>query len=412
MKSQVSCWILEEYVRSSELIGLLVFAPHYSAVKILFNNCAEYRDSLGNHFNQLLTLLIERSWCNRMGSMYKEAKSPFDNHTLLLPKEKMRSWYEGRLTAFVLQRIPSDIQPWKIPNHADIPHEVSPFISDFRPDLSLLLAGYSWLMNTMSMQDVVKRTELIEFLSDALTYILNRLTKHINKRDRSHPSGNEEIILNKISIVIQCMTAEEHPEQFWHPIFNVGENAFGYLSYFLQRFHFNCLNQKNIPPEYITLRGMMYDYAVQKKTLVNNEQVWLSLFGLHWSILPSWEKRHQSIIRSYEVLFRNWFDFIPPGSDCIVSFIRWLETPAAEPLLLEAIMWLENKIGNDKSLRFFDNESNSDRLAVFLTYSWNNYSSKIRNNTAPCTSFKILLNLLIGKQNSIALDLVGNIGRF
>ena len=42
-------------------VALMVFAPHYQAVKLLFQRCAERRAGLGRDFSRLRRLALERA---------------------------------------------------------------------------------------------------------------------------------------------------------------------------------------------------------------------------------------------------------------------------------------------------------------------------------------------------------------
>jgi hypothetical protein len=144
-----------------------------------------------------------------------------------------------------------------------------------------------------------------------------------------------------------------------------------------------------------------------------SEDMWLHLMGV-FSFLGHgdryWTRENRAAIRQTKDLYEKWAKVHLKSQYSASQFINFLAYPAAEPLLLDALIWLR-EAACEASDRYWDDKGMRENLARLLNHCWRFYQPTLRQNKLAFGAFKALLKVLVDHQDSIALVLQDHISR-
>jgi len=406
-----------------DLIVRLVFTYHYSAVKILFQQCAKFRSLFGADFDRLRRLLFELSFMRSRASFVQQSRyysESLDDKEIQKFNKVVENWSEERIAAFVDGTIPMPTNSW---NDMDMPKNFividklrKKYRNNYFLDFRLIRYAHEWLPEIDQAQDIKERQTCLNFLHNCLTYALSHVSMDEEHEDR--PEEDEYWILERIAINLPFMTLDERPENLWKPILSLPNNASRWAEIFLSRFH--CYGLVNLPTssQFISLRKTIIEYVLYKDQKQKNYQwryfkdFWLALIGIDFYNKARWEPRHNELAKQIFPFLDQWLLHIKGHYGHIAAFAAWLEIEAASSVRIQGLVWLDRALITDNGDPVYYQDKIENSIASLLHVIWNKNESAIRQNINAFSAFKRLLHWLVGKQNAFALELERIIGQF
>jgi hypothetical protein len=284
-------------------------------------------------------------------------------------------------------------------------------------DLRLVGAAHAWLPTPDHALDADERLNWLRFWREALGFIIRRAQNSRQSGSHNHPYEDEQWVLDGVAAAVQYMDAEERPEEMWLPILNLPRQAHRWPEDFLQAFHLHGLHCDPTPPAYAPTVRRMVEYILDRDADRNAEsgwpyyeEIWEAVLGIDGFTRPYWEARHRALVENMRDLFERWATRTPTYGRHLASFACWLEGPAAEPIRLPGLLWLNRSLNGDEVQGGFNLESTKDAVASLLNVVWQHDQERLRRETGSFAAFHSLLRRLANQQNEVALELLGRIG--
>jgi len=404
-------------------VALLAFARHYRAVATLFARCAEHRVVLGEDFTRLRRLLFERAYVDgrthRVRYWMQSRHDFLDGHdhgpNQDLVERFVRivdEWVNTRIIAFIDGDLPSELTSWHDADDPERFREIDAHLPkwcllDYRLDFQLICEAHSWLPTPDKAHSDVERSEWLAFWRQALTHIVGRTEPtQAKQQDSLVPHPEERWVLHGIAAAVPYMRPEENPERLWQVVLDLRPEASYWVEEFLQSFHRAALQAASVPEGYVALVRAMFDFADASATWPTQESAhhgsrgsvwhygsdpWRSLLGLDGWTQERWQERHTSIIRMAIDLFQRWTTVNLKSDRCVQAWARFLERPAAQPILLQGIQWLEDAAAATHG-HLIERDDSANAIASLLTTAWSDHQAELRSNRSALLA---LLSLLV-----------------
>src|SRR5439155_3576703 len=218
-------------------IAYLALSMRYSVVATLMVSAAQFRASLGRHFQQLEGLLLKIAVARHKARLQQYDRNPaFDP----------RQWAEQHISLFVESKLESPPDDWsELPEphsqklawgqHGDRP------TGDMGICLDQLLAAYAWTENLEVALNDDERHRIIRIHSEMLKCFLRTLNVRSPEPDTHRdefrfPCEDERRLLERVANVMVQMRAGEDDRQFWFPILELGSRGHHFVEAFLDQF--------------------------------------------------------------------------------------------------------------------------------------------------------------------------------
>ena len=410
------------------LIAKLVWAPHNVAIEILFNRLSEVKDLLKSNFAQLRVLLFERAHLdNRMRQII--AQSSYDKKITEKVIEQVKEKIDKRRAKysdeFVKGTLTTELGNWDEYINHDMESE---FLALIHPNyhkhvfnISLIQSAHRWIPILDRSNDEFERQDWIIFWKQALEYILKWVEElpSENNLERVHipiPNDFDRWVLAGVAKTIQYLPKQEEPGLLWKKILVLPKEAHNWYHDFIDAYHRHGLESTKLPIFYSEYLNDIIMYKLSDipegervKTYYLSRDI-VHLCGIYWLIRDYWTEQHKPVVEALLPVYERIFKVILAEGDLITAFSLWLVNPAAESILMKGIIWIDMVIfeSADGSYMLRDNNT-KNAIASMLNRAWEKYESEIREKKEVFTSFQRLLNLLIERQQELALYLQGQI---
>lgn len=415
-------WVEDtENVELRHLVARLVFAPHYEAIKILFQRCGENRAVLGADFHRLRRLVFEFAHMHSRIIFVQQARQflePLPEDEVRRFYEVLEAWAEERVTAFVEKTLPPPTNDWDDMDQPEL------FLTIDGPrkqvfgrcllDFGLVRAAQEWLPPLDQALNERERRDWLGFWRAALMFTLNRIPEDTDRYN--YPREDDHWVLDGVASALLLMTPEERPENLWRPILDIPGQAHLWPESFLRSFHRAGLQQDPIPPRFASLRAAIIEYALgNDERLIDTcwpqtEEVWLALFGIDEFTRRCWEPRHRELADMSRPLFEQWMARGRVYIRHMAALAAWLEKEAADPVRLRGLVWLYRVLIGGDTKKLGSHASAQDPVASLLHVAWQKDESRIREDFEAFAAFRGLLRWLTDQQNPVALELLGRLG--
>jgi nucleoside phosphorylase len=395
------------------LIARMVFARHYKAVNILFCRCAELRSILFEDFTRLRRLLFAWAFVRNRIAFVEGFK--IERELIQQFSEEVNKWEEEQLEAFVKAVTPSTIYTWRLMDESDRFRAIDETIPrrQYDLDFQLIQAAHAWLPTLDKVTNAEERCNIIEFWSEALSYVMRRVSVSGEGNqwhsENFYPNKLERWVLEGVGIAILYMDLNEQPEKLWQSILDLPQAAHYWSEILMQTFHQYGLQQTSIPLNYVATTRAILNYVLPRESAdfkwSYHAEVWEELIGIGRFSIDKWDERHSSLIKEMRCLFEDWFRRIPISKHRIALFAKWLKKPVADPIRFKAILWFEEMLKQGKLDYILKEKSITEALACLLNTIWVRDQNRLRQNKSVFEAFCHLLRLLTDQQDEIALEL-------
>lgn len=406
--------------RIRKCIALLVTSFHLTSVSNLFQTCSELRMDLGEDFRKLQHYLFKVA----------EAKSKYyETRYKETPSFDLDAWIKTESENFAEDKISSNLPKWS--NNVVSYKERYPSSGKRKKkhkakagfDTTLIKMGYQWLPLLREAKNSQERSEWIYFLREALQHMLNSIGEESEEYEELDgvPSDWDYWVIHRVAIVSVEAEKKESPETFWKPILELSGYAHYVVEHFLDDFFTygpRLMNQEN----FLKTWHEMLNYAfLSPKWSLEPEKYsswtlgdfWWRLVGLDLSRSEIDLDKQRELIDKSEAYIEKWAGLYLANHRCALKFIYFLSEPLGEKLRLKGLIWLNASMDKLDSYYFWSRRGDSAEkaLASLLTLCWVKNKVELKNNSEAFESFKRILNILVARQNNVAMELQDKISK-
>lgn len=391
-------------------VARLVLNYHYKTVEILFNYAANYRKPLGDNFKQLQHFTLRWAvmrW--RLDYTHSEEQTDFN----------LESWLQQEVEAFVQKTISPKVPLLEELSVKEYSQKLTKTRSYHRRrpkqrpgiDLMLIQATYAWLPSLEQATDASERNEWISFWKEALGCFLRMLgdESEEDKEVEINPfyDWDKWVIKHIVTLILQ-LRSTEHPEEFWQPILRLGRRGKFWIDRFLNEWFMNYFSSDPASERFVKEWQGMIEFALSSpKWHLHSfylEEAWCELMGLNSILFDLWTEQQKPIVKQMHPFYQRWAKEHLKNPRCAKNFIIFLKKPAAEEIVLDALIWLNEAI-SQAGQRFWRESDIQAWLVSLLDQCWRFHQPKLRQKKTSFDAFKKLLKQLADFQNPMALEI-------
>ncbi len=412
-----------------ELRGLLidlVFQRRYSTVQALFTRMAQSRATYRRTFQQLRRVALEWAHLRDLATHVEHVRqhSVVDRTAEVRPFfAAVTTWQQRARSEFVADRTPESIGPWSLLN----PRQTHP---DFREwdghaskrrhkralDMALLSASHAWIPGYDELLDKDEQADVLAFWREALASILEPVRTLGAKSERSFHDGPgtpheiDQWILRGAAVSALHVPLVES-RHYWEPIMSLPEPGHYWCESFLHEvFRAGLRNQgAQALEKLVALADTLLSAALARPiawTWVDD--VWPGLLGIDWYNEDVWEARHESVIHAMIPNIVRWTTREALYAGHLVQLAKWLQRVGGSEARTRLLPTLRDVCGR-RERNPLDDERLPRALANLLAETWRHDQPELRNERL--TAFHDLLRMLAERQDKVALQLLGQLGR-
>ncbi|HAW08460.1 MAG TPA: hypothetical protein DCW42_04715, partial [Bacteroidetes bacterium] len=352
-----------------EFILRLATDYHYKTVEILFESCGEIRGKLGEHFKELEHfILLWSATKNRLKFSQMEGTT-FD----------IDQWVDVHALKFIEGRLSV-----KLPRLEDIENKDNKIKLRFSNngkrtrlhllgfDLKTIEAAFNWRKSLNNTLNQSERAEWIEFLKELLGFTLKQfggLNSNETEYDGS-PNEFDQWLFSRIAYNIAEFQSRENAKELWLPILNLGIECHAWVEKFLFDWGMNLYYFKDNPENFIREWKSMIDFAqssskwnyekIRKKS--DLDEMWCILLDLDLISSDKWDKSQKEFVNNFFSSYQASAPIILKRRIITEKFIAFLNTPAAEDLRIDGLVWIYSasiEVGSS----YWNNQKMNERLA-------------------------------------------------
>ena len=429
---EIAVWSLAENGSDKKARGFLfqsVFTTHYKTIEHICKISYQKRAKLGEDFGRILNLC--RLWAGissaigRCGNLkiriaqlqtwHNEARQSYENCTLQVNPIPLYEIVEkaGDIIREAELKYDTEHESYPFP-----PEQVEEFPNPDQPGLNwqVLQAAYSWIPELHKAANEDERKQWIAFhrelLDLELTYLRNARRDSRVEIDGT-PYAFEGWIFSLLVRLIPKLRANEKPEEFWQPIFDLGAAAHSWVDAFLSTWFGEGPKVVSNPKEFASIWRSMIQYALNSNLWRNDyfapcyyrlDELHIQLMGLGFCAEIIGQEEYSETITGLISLYEQWAEEWLKKAYTADAFAIFLLKPAANHLIIHGLKWLAKGIKqiHQDQWKFC---SLSDSLMSLLCACWEKYRSKIENTPDVKSAFSEILNLLISQNNPTAMEL-------
>ncbi len=403
-----------------QAVAVAVFSHRYSALKLLFGRCSEFRAVLGEDFSRLRRLALEWSYVRDRADLLKEVHPKplqLDEAGIAQAQQELESWFEEKVTSFVngsLGTMPADWADCDATSHfRELDAARMPWATHTRTTFHVIRCAHEWLPRLEAALDERERGDIIQFWRSALSFVIQRHRENNSGRQSHYPHEDEFWVLRCVAGVALELR-ENEPVELWQPIIDLLGRSHLWPSLFGRELHCHALSAARIPASYTRLVRMIIQRALTDvdgtRRWPSFEDVWDALLGVGPYACDLWELRHVTVVNELADVFELWMARVPQNHRRLAGFARWLKRPPAGSLRLRSLPWFLSHLRSNAQCELRDKEEAEDAVAVLMNVVWTEDQQRLRNDQQAFEAFRGLLGWLGTRQNQLVLELHGRIG--
>jgi hypothetical protein len=286
---------------------------------------------------------------------------------------------------------------------------------------SLLVAAYQGVPNPKDDKDVWFPIweRIILDIFNPLAPADSELTEDLDELPRSWGDYFMERIAGVVAVIENPVAAR----RLWHPIIDLGVSASKWVSRFARHWLDYTL-YRSAQGWVVESWIAMVDAALANPRwngeghTINSQQtgeLWRALLGLSNFGTDVWTDELRPRVRLLRSRLAKWAESHLANPDNVRAFARFLTFPAASELSFEGLIWLDRESQSSGSL-FWGRKGQGDLVddAVFslLAYAWGVAREELRRNESAFKAFRNLLQILVSRHYSPALELADRVGSY
>jgi hypothetical protein len=285
---------------------------------------------------------------------------------------------------------------------------------------SLLVAAYQGVPNPKDDKDlwfpVWERIVLDIF--DPLAPVDSELTEDLDDL----PGSWGDYFMKRVAGVVAVIENPVTARRLWQPIIDLGASASKWVSRFARHWLAYTL-YRNAQGWVVDSWIAMIDAALANPrwnagegyTIISRQtgELWRDLLGLSNFGADVWTDELHSRVRLLRSRLAKWSKSHLANPDNVRAFARFLTLPAASELAVEGLIWLDREsqaLGSRFWGRLGQSDSADDAVFSLLAHVWSVTREVLRHNEPAFQAFRNLLQILVSRQHSPALELADRVG--
>ncbi len=427
---------LQKNVRSH--LAAFVTGFYYSTTGVAMKAAFRLRNPLGDDFVRLQNLAI--MWSGLRAIIQRASQLRLDCTRWHVWKERLVEAFEnqrissdpvawariGRIAGLGLHRIEKARQrllDWDCVQPDDTPNEAANGLKQRRRrsrlhpglDIQLLQSTFDWIPPLRQASSATERIAWLRLLKNALDVTISMFHAEMSEEDEDEVDGApyryDSWVFQKLAVTITQMRSDEHPEELWKPVLNLGPSAHYWVSSFLGDWFVSGTRAAESATVFVDRWKEMIEWAFASDTWTEGKRLgyrlpdlWIELMGLglHSRALDN-ENFHVdlgSLSDQYRRFAKRWLKRPHVAS----AFAGFLARPAGLSLRVLGIAWLADAVQSFDLYDWRDDRLEAN-LVEALRACWLTNSNQIRTDPGLRSTFLVLLGKLIKRQNSGAFEL-------
>ena len=406
-----------------ECVALLTMRYHYRTVAILFAQASSVRVQLGEEFGRLQHFMLR--WAAQRWEQTR-FRYPDDPERR---KAELEAWVRREVPGFVTRSLSGELLSWlevigKEPEIEPTPIDAvlgeRPRVRGPRLDLEVIRAAYAWLPPLGQARTEDERAEWLAFWREALACSLRMLGEHgeENGEISGQPYPWDHWVYSGVARSIAECRPDEHPDQFWRPIFELGTPAHHWIEGFLREWFLFGLAAEPSTEGLVQQWRAMAEFAFSSPAWAlestrrhwDLDEMWCHLMGLDSVVSSMWTAEQQPVVMEMGDMYRRWAELSLARPRSAVAFARFLQQPAAQVILFDGLTWIE-KAAAEADEWFWKEHYLKETMAALLDSCWRSRRTDLRRHGKGLKAFSSLLRRLADHQNPIALELLDRVTR-
>ncbi len=332
-----------------ERIAQLAFAKHYGAASILFTRAFERRSLLGSDLWQLMNLMLD----------WAAVRYDLHHHRYTSKTTDFEKWAKRRMKAFTKGKYATDFPRWGQQSveegrlwsaHNSHPRylggrDLHLLTRIPRLDLRQVQATFKSVLLPSQATSDWERERFLQFWDEALrtclagTQFFDEKGNGIDPElvEAGSPYEYDRWVLERLTIVIAQMRAEEQPERYWKPILRLGAKGQGWVDHFLTHWFMNAkrsMNRNAFVREWTSMLNFCLNseswVGEKGRTAFDLPALWLSLVGLPRFVTSLWQDEDAPIVAENGTYFVKVATHILNSAYDSVRLLSWLAEPSAK----------------------------------------------------------------------------------
>ncbi len=397
----------------------LVFVRRYSTVQAMFGRLALIRASCRRTFQQLRRVALEWAYLRDLMSYvehirsYSAASNSVETDRFL---EAVSGWQQRTRDAFVADLTPVTVGAWESLN----PRAANPEFQrwdDYASqrhhrlalDIQLLHASHAWVPRQENLLDEAERRDMLEFWREGLALVIEPLLSADDEDRVGIPHDCGRWILRGAAAAALSVPLDD-AAAYWGPLLSLPEVGHYWCEIFLSEVFRQGLAQSRTPDNLVALSERMLSAAVDGSGTewFWGDNVWLALLGIDDLTLMSWERRHEPVVRAMIPNIVRWVSRANLYARHVAQLAAWLQRIGGSEARTRLIPALRDVCLRTRRTPL-DEESVPKALASLLAEIWRSDGAELRDEAL--IAFRELLRALADRQDKVALELLGQLGK-
>lgn len=429
--------ITEEKVRT--LVAHAVMAYHYKTTELVCKAAFRVREDLGAEFGRLLNLC--RLWAGIRWSIGRSK-----SRQVQYRETQLQDWYDSALLSFIERTLQATAMPLgqiadrsvnltldASRDHQPAPGKAASSSDGGEPtryeavdtiasrthlglDWEIIQAAYAWLPPLAEATSDEERKSWIAVYDELLQLVLLYIdTAPRDKRGevRGTPYRFEYWVFELIAGLIPQLEENDHPEQFWQPILDLGAAAHYWVDSFLSRWFMSGSKAALEPSVFAHHWWTMVAYVLESPLWRNDPStpgrfhlpdLYIQLMGLGLSGSIFDDEGYADAMERLFPLYEKWATEWLEYPRIATAFARFLTKPVCRDMMLRGLTWLAHAIPQIPE-RGWDRDRLPNALLSLLDTCWKEHLPELETKGEVKEAFLDLLNVLVARGHPAALTL-------
>lgn len=395
--------------------AVLATGPNHEVLSYLFHAAVAQRAALGGEFSSLLHLALK--WAAEIATWH-DKQGRTSRGDLADLNRRQRALVES----FARGEIPAGIPSWKSiaaprtrrrASRTDRLRSLEPigFESYVLEAVLQVWPGLSQAANE------TERAQWVAVWRNALQVILDKFGPPSELEIEGHPYDLDNWLLGRIAEIALEMRDDEHPEEFWRPVLDLGSPGHMWIDDFLRGWFMAGKRSDSKDSVFFRRWQAMLDYAdssplwrrADRFSRHYIEENWLHLLGLSGLSNSFWSAERRSLAVEMKPRWRAWAQAHLRSGSSARSFLYFLRRAGAAEIISDGLVWLRDGI-DAAGAGYWNEREIIQEMASFLDFAWHSHSASIRADARAMQAFTAILNALVAKGDSVALQLRDSLG--
>ena len=289
-------------------------------------------------------------------------------------------------------------------------------------DVQVLQNAFSWVPDLTNVTDASTRNNIIHIVRELLGVTLSIV-------GRADPDGGEiegtpypfdYWLFGQVATLIPQLRREEHPEELWAPLLDLGPAAHYWVESFLSRWFTDGYNAAKSPSVFVPLWREMLGHCLTSRSWdperckagYRLDGMVAHLLGLDLGAETIGKEEFADYVIEMEADWQTWTAKWLRCNRIVERFSYFLTKPGAGRLLPKAIRWLYEAsiFATDGWWTWADNRTEANVVAA-LHLCWTKHRHAVESESGLQAAFRGLLATLASRQNADALHLQAEVLR-